>query len=282
MYSSISNFAKDSKIITKSITIDSLFRDNPERNLSTAFEYTLPDHLKSVQSISIKSAEIPAGTIYPISETNDSNFFTIQSQNIQYTISINSGFYTKELMQLKLNEIFQNTPGLESIQYSVDPISQISIFQTIIETDISFEFQFAFLETNSNRYKKYDQVLGGYLGFQQTTPYTCSKTAPIISESTFGTCVQNYVFLNIIDFSQEWDKEEQQIIFGKYPCFNSTYTMGQISLTNPANSVFIERKYLGKGIHLKNLRISLVDKHGVTIDLNNNDFSFILEVTLLK
>jgi len=282
MYSSITNFAENSKIIKKSISIDSIFRENPERNLSTAFEYTLPNCLISVQSISIKSVEIPVESIYPVSEMMDSNFFTIQSQNIQYTISINSGLYTKELMQLKMNEIFQNTLGLESLQYSVDPISQISIFKTVIESDISFEFQFAFLETNSNRYKKYDQVLGGYLGFRETTPYICSKTTPIISESTFGTSVQKYVFLNIMDYSDQWDKEESEIAVRQYPYFNNTYTMGHISLTNPANSVFITRNYFGKSANIKNLRISLVDKHGIAIDLNNNDFSFILEVVLLK
>jgi hypothetical protein len=281
MYSSISNFAEDSKIIKKIITIDSIFRENPDRNISTVFDYTLPDCIKSVQSISIKSAEIPIESIYHVSETNHSNYFNIHSNGNTYKVEIDSGIYNKDTISIVINDFLQGITDLKTINYYIHPISQSSIFETT-SPDISFEFQFIFLEELSNRYKKYDQVLGGFLGFRENTPYICSKTTPVISESPYGTSLQKYIFLNIAEFSYAWDKDESAIDIRPYPYFNNTYTMGVISLTTPMNSVYIKRNYFGRTTTLSQLRISLVDKYGIAIDLNNNDFSIILEVILLK
>jgi len=279
MYSAITNFAQDSKKVKNIISIDSIFRENPDMNLSTAFEYTLPQKYKNVQSMTIKSTEIPISAIYTVSEINESNFFNIKINGITNKIEIDSGFYDKTTIVTFINNIFKKTPSLKSLKYSIHPISQLSIFETTA-TDISFEFHFEALDEKTKEYKKYDQILGGYLGFRENTPYTCSKQSPIMSESPFGISSQKYVFLNIMEYSDAWNIDNPQLSVRSYPYFNSTYTMGLISLTNPINSVYTTRNYYGKGINIEKLSIFIVDKHGEIVDLNNNDFSFILEITV--
>lgn len=279
MYSAITNFPQDSKKVKNIISIDSIFRENPDMNLSTAFEYTLPQKYKNVQSMTIKSTEIPISTIYTVSETNDSNFFNIKINENTYKIQINSGFYDKTTIVTFINNIFKKTNELKSLKYSIDPISQLSIFGTTA-TDISFEFHFEALDEKTKEYKKYDQILGGYLGFRENTPYICRNQTSIVSESPFGMSTQKYVFLNIMEYSDAWNIDKPQLSVRSYPYFNSTYTMGLISLTNPINSVYTTRNYYGKGINIEKLGIFIVNKHGEIVDLNNNDFSFILEITV--
>ena len=279
MYSAITNFPQDSKKVKNIISIDSIFRENPDMNLSTAFEYTLPQKYKNVQSMTIKSTEIPISAIYTVSETNDSNFFNIKINENTYKIQINSGFYDKTTIVTFINNIFKKTNELKSLKYSIDPISQLSIFGTTA-TDISFEFHFEALDEKTKEYKKYDQILGGYLGFRENTPYICRNQTSIVSESPFGISTQKYVFLNIMEYSDAWNIDKPQLSVRSYPYFNSTYTMGLISLTNPINSVYTTRNYYGKGINIEKLGIFIVNKHGEIVDLNNNDFSFILEITV--
>jgi hypothetical protein len=279
MYSTITNFATDSKIVKKILSIDSIFRENPESNLSTSFFYSFPEVIRNIKSIEIKSAEVPINSIYPVSETNDSNYFIIKSQNKEHTIKLDSGFYDKNSIQIKINNILQNTIGLESLEYSIDPISELSQFKTS-NIDNIFEFNFQIKENNTNEYKKYDQILGGYLGFRENSTYTCSKTNHIISESPFGISLQKYLFINIIEYSDDWDLDESTIEVRKYPQFDNTYTIGLVSLTNPKNSVYNTRNYYGKGTTIKKIKISLVDKYGNIVDLNNNDMSLILELKI--
>ena len=56
--------------------------------------------------------------------------------------------------------------------------------------------------------------------------------------------------------------------------FNSTLN------DNASDRIFKTREYLGP-IYLKKLNISLLDKYGDYVDLNNNNFSFALELSIL-
>jgi len=273
MYSTISNFAYPKKTIQKILSIDSIFRENPEQTLSTCFSYILPDPISNITSISVKSIEIP-DSIYDISEINDSNIFTIENGINSYTISVDSGNYNEESMLEYLNYYFQNITDLSMITYEIDPYSRKSGFTTTA-SDISFQFIFSREESIN-----YDQTFGGFLGFRSDFPYILTNKSSIISESPFGTSSQKYYFLNIIDYTDTTVHNKEEIYINPYDFCNNKYIMARIPIKNQEKTVFINRYYYGIRTTIECLKISLVDKYGKIIDLNSNDFSFVLEFNI--
>jgi len=109
------------------------------------------------------------------------------------------------------------------------------------------------------------------------------------SESSFGSNITNYVFLDVDDFNNNFPTNT--IISAN--SMNSTYLgnniLARITLTSNAFTIFIDtaqshvfkkREYFGP-IKLEKMRIRLLNKYGDVIDLMDNDYSFLLEITQL-
>jgi hypothetical protein len=273
MYSTITNFTKDKKTIKKYLPIDSIFRNDPETTLSTYFNYKLKEPLTNVVSMNIQSIEIPENTIYPVSEHNGSNFFFIELSGNNYKIIIDSGFYNESSITDNIQNCLHSVSDLSSISFSIDPLTRKSIFSTN-SPDISFSFSFCSLTDDVTDLKKYDQTLGGFLGFRTNENYILSSTLKIISESPFGIHLHKYIFLSINDFTTS-------IRMNETICeYTSENIIARIPLDNKEKTVYITRNYYGRGERIETLQISLIDKHCNIIDLNSCDFSFVLEITI--
>jgi hypothetical protein len=108
------------------------------------------------------------------------------------------------------------------------------------------------------------------------------------SESSYGSALQNYIFLEIDDFNRN---STANTFFSK--TINDSYLgnniMGRITVTSGMNTtvtmdggdlLFKTREYFGP-IRLEKLHIRLIDKFGDAINLEGNDFSFMLEIEQL-
>jgi hypothetical protein len=108
------------------------------------------------------------------------------------------------------------------------------------------------------------------------------------SESSYGSSVQNYIFLEIDDFNRN---STANTFFSK--TVNDAYLgnniMGRITVTSGMNTIvtmdggnllFKTREYFGP-IRLEKLHIRLIDKYGDAVNLEGNDFSFMLEIEQL-
>lgn len=254
-------------------------------------------------------------TIYNAPSPAD-NTSLIYDSEITHIIEIPEGNYRSDFLQDAINNLFSNTRnGLEYIYFEIDEINARSRFRTKTSGDddkeifldetmpVDFEFTIDFaVETDLERplYKN----AGWMLGFRERTYHVAAsvdsvqvKTALnfeiqtfrwyLESESSYGSNVQNYIFLDIDDHNKNFNTNSFSINTDDSTLSNNV--IGRISvvsgmnttITNTANDfVFKKRDYFGP-VKLERLHIKLVNKLGEAIDLNHNDFSFVLEIEQL-
>ena len=129
----------------------------------------------------------------------------------------------------------------------------------------------------------------------KTDTYTSliDTTIPILyegylkGESTYGSTIDNYIFLEIDDYHNNYPTNT-------FTSINSNSYIGKnilarIVLRTGANTiimdsandgVFKKREYFGP-IKLEKFRIRVLNRFGDVIDIHQNDFSFVLELKLL-
>jgi hypothetical protein len=235
---------------------------------------------------------------------------------ITHVIEIPEGNYRADYLQEALNNIFSNTrQGLEYIYFEIDEINTHCRFRTKVSGDdekeiflddsmpIDFSFTLDFSVSAQPDRPLYKNA-GWMLGFREET-YDIAATVESVqnitalsfdiqsyrwvteSESSYGSNVHNYIFLDIDDHNKNFNTNSFMINSEDYALGNNI--IGRISVvsgmnttvTNTANDfVFKRREYFGP-IKLERLHIKLVNKLGEPINLNNNDFSFVLEIEQL-
>jgi hypothetical protein len=108
------------------------------------------------------------------------------------------------------------------------------------------------------------------------------------SEGSYGNSIYNYIFLDIDDNNKSFTSNE--II----SCLPNCYVRGNniiaritvntasnsINLTTSADDISKTREYYGP-VKISNLHIRLLDKFGELIDLNGNNYSFLIEFTTI-
>jgi hypothetical protein len=227
--------------------------------------------------------------------------------NETYTITIPPGNYTSAQFKTILNNIFINTTGKGLKFLYVDISIQINtiIRANNIPYDPSnmnyspdFYFKINFGLVNTPLYK----TAGWMMGFRKET-YTIKKSnnytniidaqtpiiynAYLISESTYGNTIDNYIFLEIDDYHNNFPTNT-------FVSINSTSYIGKnilarIVLNSGANTVITDnagdrilkkREYFGP-IKLEKFRIRLINRFGDVIDINQNNYSFVLELKQL-
>lgn len=230
------------------------------------------------------------------------------------TITIPDGNYRSDLLSQTINNIFSNMRnGLEYLYFDINEISAKCTFRSKIEGDdnrnlykldpvLNYDFYFTidFAVPSKPLYK----CAGWMFGFKQPF-YTVDNANPraiidqaqfdtftfnwyIESESSYGSSVQNYIFLEIDDFNRN---STANTFFSK--TVNDAYLgnniMGRITVTSGMNTIvtmdggnllFKTREYFGP-IRLEKLHIRLIDKFGEPVNLEGNDFSFMLEIEQL-
>ena len=108
------------------------------------------------------------------------------------------------------------------------------------------------------------------------------------SESTYGNTLDNYIFLDIEDNNKNYSSDEiKAYLPGKYLKGDNILaritidsTANSINFTSAADYITKTREYHGP-VTISALKIRLLDKHGETLELNGNDFSFLIEFTTI-
>ena len=251
-------------------------------------------------------------TIYNAKDPSDLNG-TIYDAEITHTIEIPEGNYQSDTLRDSINNIFTNTRnGLEYIYFDINEVNGRCVFRTktaddddkgiFVDSDNPLDFSFKIDFTvpeypNRPLYKN----AGWMLGFRNSS-YTVSASlnATVIntdteyevqtfrwfleSESSYGSGVHNYIFLDLDDFNKNFNTNS--FIINSNESVLGNNTIGRISVTSGMNTtvtnsandfVFKKREYFGP-VKLERMRIKLVNKLGEPIELNRNDFSFVLEI----
>jgi hypothetical protein len=260
--------------ITKTLSIDTIFRDNYEFTESTDFLLALNDPINNVTSIKLASMELP-NMWYSFSGKNKTNTFKINCYNIppdsdsdeltdkQYTINIPDGNYLAADFEEILNNILINTGGgLRYIRYGIDVYSTKSHFRSATQDDTSNEYPYedTSLEDDKIFYFTLDfdvptimmsQTAGWMMGFRkiyyEANFYTnyLDIISPegnlyhnyISSESSFGSNDYHYVFLEIDDFQKNC-VTDKVVSINKYYMANNI--LARINLTTGKNTIILD------------------------------------------
>lgn len=242
-------------------------------------------------------------------------------QVITHVIQVPPGNYQSNVLPDVMNNLFINTRnGLEFLWFSIDEIDTKVSFRTktsgdgtnnpLFVNDAIYEasngdFYFTLdFRVSSQPGRPLYRNAGWLLGFRQ--PYYESRylETPVVnriladsvfyynwylkSESSYGSGIHNYVYLDIDDFNKNFTTNTI-VANTENDAYLGNNTMGRISVTTGMNTiitntasdrVFKKREYFGP-VKLEKLHIRLLNKFGEPILLNGNDFSFALEIEQL-
>ena len=294
------------RTMTKIASIDTLFRINSSITPSTDFAYVLPESIRNVVSMRLASIEIPNNVIKTFSTLNKSNLFYIRLYNVAgqedtlLVITIPDGSYSTATMAATMNNVLQ-AQGARFVAFEILPSKQ-GVFRTrnvgegaspydsaadYYSPDFRFELDFVV------EGKLLCAAAGWDLGFRNAeyvtpVPFTDPQTGQVlanyfVSESSFGTGVDNYLFLEVDDFHNNFQTDtvistNATSYMGKNILARIVLNSGPntIILNNGSDGIFRKREYLGP-VRIERLHFRLLNRFGDVVDLTHNDFSFALE-----
>jgi hypothetical protein len=278
----------DKRTLTKSLVINSKFRNNYYNTLSSDFLFEFPLEFKNVVSLRVTDIQIPT-QLYNISNYLGNNFFLIKNETTfdVKKIIIPDGFYSNQSLIDLLNNIFQQfTDDFKYIYFTLNGDNGETIIGLMNTAPYVFnftlEFNTDFIENIFSEMKsiKYNNdilmtKLGWVLGFR----YNHYDTKSVyISEGLIETQLTP-IFLCINDFNDNQFNNKFNVFNSMSLLSNDIVT--QIFLSGNKTSVnSITKTYFG-GTNINKIHIKLIDIFGKTIDLNNSDFNFTLQLELL-
>jgi hypothetical protein len=224
------------------------------------------------------------------------------------TIVIPDGNYNNKVLVKFINNYFTNIGnGLDYLKFDVNMSTSKASFY--VKSDSSKDTILPYDSTNlyysPNFHYKIDflncEGFGLYLGYSNTI-YKANKNnvyvdnfyvnpadtynGIITSESSCGSNLDNYIFIDINDFNKNFNTNT--VISQKDNSFIGNNILGKIvlgfpdtlTLDNLSDNIFKKREYYGP-VRIKKLQISLLNKYGNPIDLLNNNYSISLEFNIL-
>ena len=237
---------------------------------------------------------------------------------LENIIQIPDGNYLSDSFQIALMNYFENTKrGLEYIGVNVnDKNAKVEFFTGIsdkaypyspyMNPDTPPELKFYFsLDFNipEKPLQPLYRTIGWAMGFRKSTytvNYMENPSTRIIeakqfyptyieSESSFGSTYIHYVFLEVDDFQRNFSSNTIVSYNGNGDSYLSNNILSKIVVSsgqytniidNGSDYVFKKRNYYGP-IKLEKMHIKLLNRFGEVIDLNDNNFSFTLELEVI-
>jgi hypothetical protein len=308
IYSNPSNFFQgtfnpiEKRLITKTISIDTLFRSNysDPKSSSTDFTYTFPETINNVVSMQIKSIEIPYAWYTISADKKNNQFLVILEDGNKIVITIPDGNYTNRPPESALT--VNNPPDIITIinEQLVNAGSTITCGYDVNGNRVFFSDSANPLQPFTIDFTQEKKMisctsteglsLGWILGFKLDI-YT--NQTEYVGESTYKTSFNNYFFIDVDDFHNNHltDAVISVVRTSKVgsPSYLGNNIMARIPVTGAYNSIIVnslvdcilnKREYFGP-VKLEKMNIRLLDRFGKVINLNNNDYSLVVEVIQL-
>lgn len=274
----------NNRILTRSLTVDTKFRDNWSTTKSTDFTINLPTKLSKVASMQLTSIEFPVA-FYGISQCYGNNVFTIELIGESHThlevITIPDGNYTNTELIDAINAILaaSATPAFTLIEFEYNSITGKVTINRLSPATFTINLYFNQNSSGEEYTSSSVTMRAGYvLGFTNST-YTGGTS--YTSEGVINPSPINYVYLAIEDFNQN-------VTNGFISATSNTITSSDIIaritvnddyfrvINDTTRSIVTEpREYFGP-VDITRLRIRVYDDYGRILDMNNADFSFCL------
>lgn len=306
------------RIVTKVLSIDSIYRENFCSSTPNSFTIELASPLNNVISMKLVSLELPR-IWYNISQNLRTNTMKIYLYNmVDYpdniqTITLPDGNYPNSVLVNMMNNYFTNIGmGLDYLRFDINITTSKSIFyvKSNPAMDIILPYEPTNIHYSPDFYYKIEfgiecsneDTLGTYMGYKNSI-YTGIKNntfldlffftpsityfGVIISEASCGHFLDNYIFVDVNDYNKNFDTNTIMSQYNK--SFLGSNILGRVVLNtlpdsllinNPSDYNFKTREYYGP-VKIRKLQISLINRSGKLIDLFNNDYSLCLEFNIL-
>jgi len=285
------------RTVKKILNIDSRFRDNYYSTSSTNYNIILPTNFNDVLEMQLLSIEIPQ-TYYNISKQYGNNFFTIIVDGVAEVVNIPEGNYDPTTITSIINHELINLGGdFANVVFTCNYINFTTISTGTGQILVGFngnqsQGDAATLELNfqadkfgvDDRFTPLPLKFGWLLGFRNGIYI---NNVNYVSEGIFDFTGPRYFYLVVDDYNNS-------VINNFYGAFNSSVLnknilariSSQVNLgtnileQNNIRNITPAREYMGP-INLNNLTIQLLDEFGRIVNLNNMDFSFSLQLTMV-
>ena len=299
------------------LNINTKFRKNFYETSATDFVLDLPEEFKNVVSITVVSVQVPNSN-YTFCSSYGTNEFTVELFDISgnpeetndsnpqtHVVKIKEGIYTGPILQDYLNtSVFSQGP-LQRVGCKYDGISRkFRFFRDLrdvteggLPKDTTGKTKYAFnldFRLNDNKSRPIQMNMGWILGYRQQY-YNWQENYVDASgvnfkmdqgynpEAVYDNLGSRYFILCIDDFNKNYSNTLSSPFTESV--FNNETAIAKVP--NNPNSINFDdifyqsrRNYFGP-VNIKKLKIQLLDELGRVVDLNNNDFSFSIQIEQL-
>ena len=301
----------NTRILTKSLNIDTRFRDNLYSTQSSDFSIQMPIKFNKVVSMSLSSLELPV-SFYGICKEFGNNFLYLRvchnafdsSDNmitIERVITIPDGNYNAsdlidtinkllsprntDASLVNPNDIFSYIELTHDITVSGSGTGKVTISPTGTYSDLIKTIILDFTKDCNGNVDKVDvsTKFGWNLGFIKkkyigSTSYTADT---VIEPANI-----RYIYLAVDDFANSANNQFVNVFNNS---IMSPNILARISIKGSYFSLIMEndfniitepRRYFGP-VDIQRLRIRLFDERGRVLPMNNSNFSFCLDFKLI-
>jgi hypothetical protein len=185
-------------------------------------------------------------------------------------------------------------PSINEIVYNVNNIND-----TLTEPYVRSVKQKAYNTNSINPERIMFDTAGWMFGFRKPSykitkddtffdPYTTSSVVIykgfLNSEGIYGGLINTYIFLSIDDYNNNY---KRTVISNNEDFLVSNNILAKIPVGTGSNTLLVQedkynkiREYFGP-VNIKKIRIKLLDRFGNVVELNNNNYTFTLQLTQL-
>ena len=252
--------------------------------------------------------------------------FTPLPDLIDFQIVIPDGNYTQNKFVQTLNNIFNYNSdiGLNFLWCCIDDVTLSTVIRarnSVTENFIkgafpfdptsdqyspNFNFHIDFTVKPEGATRPAYKNLGWLIGFRETAysvnssnTFTSYNSAPLYavkydgylkSESFFGSTINNYLFIEVDDFQNNFPTDSIISSNDPYGNYLGKNIIAKVTIRSSVNTilndngsdlVFKKRDYFGP-VNLEKLKIRVLNRFGDVVNINANDFSLTFEVTTLN
>ena len=280
-----------STVLPKVLCIDTRFRDNYYKTLSTDFHVSLPLRFKNVTSLTLTSAEIPC-CFNTFSRFYKNNYFVIvltagPGAGVGHEIVIPDGQYTAAEAASTITALMADVPALLLAGIELQVVSPQDQRLVFISTS-STPFDLFFNTTSGTSGAETDdtplQLKAGWTLGYRLGAYVNGHAYP--AEGLFDPQTPRYVFLVVDDFNNA-GSDFFISAFNSSILRDSILAKISINSTNRGDMLLLDeytvytnrtRRYVDNGVNIQKLRIQLLDEYGRIVDLNDMDYSITLQL----
>jgi len=270
----------------KYVNIDTRFADDYSK--TGYYTFTFPEKQTNIKGIRIVTVETPV-SFYNFSSSLGNNSFQIRYNGAIYPIDISNGVYnTASTLVSQINSQIQRDSQnvLSNISISTTADQQRTIITNSSSNNYTINFNTDFSGNTDNN--NLSSKLGRALGFK-TPSYSFNSSTPLTSESSINLNTVRYLYLVVDEFSSGFTNSFicplqhsllSKKILGRIALDNTRFPYGSVQISNTFNAFLSSdiRHYNGL-VDIQKIQVQLVNEYGIPIDLNGQDFSFLLEMT---